>query len=386
MSSELVTPSGTRAGQATMVESARAVAEVRAMMLMAQEFPRSINVSRARMEDACKQYELAEVATFRMPRGGSQITGPSIHLARELAVCWGNITFDIKEMSRNDQLGQSEMFAYAWDLQTNVRSGNTFIVEHKMDVGSGTRKLVSMNDIYLNNANAAARRLREAIFGVIPRWFRVAALDLCKKTLVEKLDGKDGRADSKPLAYHIQTLIKNFAGLHVTVSQLEAKIGMPEAKWTADDVAALFVIGKSIQNGDTARDDEFPPVRVEAADLATAPDKDLLQKIKDSAVSMADVERNVAALNETMGLGATHVQRDTLKTLLSTLEYNTDLDGAELDDIRTLVGRNDITGLDSLTPGEATALILRLEEILTDSHPGHALDAVLAHLRDGQDQ
>jgi hypothetical protein len=74
------------------------------------------------MRESCSQKGLAERAFFRYSRGGSQITGPSVHLARELARCFGNVQYGIAELRRDDEHGESEMQAFAWDVQTNTRA------------------------------------------------------------------------------------------------------------------------------------------------------------------------------------------------------------------------------------------------------------------------
>ena len=75
--------------QATSIEQSRAIAQVQAMMIAAKQYPRDEGRARARMQDACGLMSLAERAFYRYPRGGEQVEGPSIHLARELARCWG---------------------------------------------------------------------------------------------------------------------------------------------------------------------------------------------------------------------------------------------------------------------------------------------------------
>src|SRR5690606_11464831 len=141
------------------------------------QIPRDLASAVAAMRESCSQPALAERAFFRFPRGGHVVTGPSVHLARELARCWGNVQYGVQEMRRDDAAGTSEMQAWAWDVQTNTRSSHTFIVPHKRDKRDGPEKLVDMRDIYENNANNAARRLREAIFAVVPMWFTEQAKD-----------------------------------------------------------------------------------------------------------------------------------------------------------------------------------------------------------------
>ena len=97
-----------RIGQGTAVEQSRAVAEVQAAIVVAQNCPRDINAAIAEMRQSCQQMFLAERAFFRYSRGSGSITGASVHLARELARCWGNIQYGLVEMRRDDEFGQSD--------------------------------------------------------------------------------------------------------------------------------------------------------------------------------------------------------------------------------------------------------------------------------------
>src|SRR5690348_2255114 len=161
-----------RASQATQVEQARAIAEVRAAVMIAMDRPRDRTAAINEMREVCGIQALAERAFFRVPRGGQTVNGESIHLARELARCWGNIDYGVKELARDDIRGQSELLAFAWDLQTNARSEIVFVIPHQKAVKGGNRPLTSTQEIYENNASFAGRRLRETIFSVLPVWFK----------------------------------------------------------------------------------------------------------------------------------------------------------------------------------------------------------------------
>jgi hypothetical protein len=248
-----------RIGQGTAVEQSRAAAEVQAAVVVAQQCPRNIQAAVAEMRESCKQQGLAERAFFRYSRGGSTVTGPSVHLARELARVWGNVQYGLFEMRRDDDYGQSEMQAFAWDVQTNSRNSSTFIVPHRRDTKNGSKQLTDMRDIYENNANNGARRVREAIFAILPPWFVEEAKELCNQTL------RDG--GGKPLAQRIADAIKVFEGLGVTADRIEARFDRESSKWTEHDVAQLLVIFKSIQRGEVTVDDEFPAPRVSAEEL-----------------------------------------------------------------------------------------------------------------------
>jgi hypothetical protein len=252
-----------RVGQATAVEQSRAVAEVQAAVIVAQQCPRSVTAAIEAMKDACSQIELAGEAFFEYPRAGETVSGPTVHLARELARCWGNIQYGIRELARDDFHGQSEMQAWAWDVQTNTRSSSDFIVPHKRDTKKGVKDLTDMRDIYENNANNGARRLREAIFTVLPVWFRARAEKLCLETM-EKGGGL-------PLAQRIADAVSAFEQLRVTPAQIAAKFGRATVDdLTAAHVARLGVIYTSIRQGTVTVAEEFPEEagRITVDDLA----------------------------------------------------------------------------------------------------------------------
>jgi len=248
-----------RVGQGTAVEQARAMAEVHAAMLIAREMPRDLASAIREMEMSCGQLALAERASYKFPRGGQNVAGPSVYLARELARCWGNIQYGITELRRDDEYGQSEMQAWAWDVQTNSRSSSTFIVPHKRDKRGGAERLTDMRDIYENNANNGARRLREAIFSVLPVWFVEQAKTMCAATLEN--------GGGVPLAKRVSDAVAAFKARGVSKERLERKLGKPSNDWNAFDVADLGVTFASLQRGEITIADEFPEERVTAAEV-----------------------------------------------------------------------------------------------------------------------
>lgn len=239
-----------RLGQATAVEQSRAVAEVQGAIILAQHRPRNKATAIAEMEESCRIVELAQSAFFKFPRGGQSVTGPSIHLARELARCWGNIDYGIKELARDDVHGQSEMLAFAWDLETNVRAETVFIVPHLRDARGKPQPLTDVRDIYENNANHGARRLREQIFAVLPRWFTEKAENICHQTLEH--------GGGEPLAVRAANMVKAFAEIGVSKARLEKKIGCSVDKIDPVILANLTVTYKSLKRGEVQIADEFP--------------------------------------------------------------------------------------------------------------------------------
>lgn len=251
-----------RVGQGTAVEQSRAQSEVYFRVRLAHDVPRDEDRAVAEMERVCTRLGFAEKAFYKLPRSGQSVEGPSVHLARELARIWGNIDYGVTELRQDDEYGQSEIQAYAWDLQTNARSQQTFIVPHKKDVGSSPRKLVKMQEIYENNANNGAKRVREAIFAVLPQWLVDDAQRMCRDTIA--------RGDGTPLEERVATAVAAFEReFGVTEAQLVAKVGRESARWDEQDVAGLTVTYKSLKAREVSKEQEFSAAgaKVSADDL-----------------------------------------------------------------------------------------------------------------------
>ncbi|MCQ8831837.1 hypothetical protein [Streptomyces malaysiensis] len=246
-------------GQATAIELSRAEAEVKAAVFVAKQNPRNRQAAQEEMRFACNQLAIAEKAFFSYPKAGQTVSGPSVHLARELALIWGNLQHGTMELSRDTALGQSEILAYAWDLERNSRSSQIFIAPHVRDTRSGKKNLTDLRDVYENNANLGARRLREAIYAVLPDYYTAEAIQICQQTLA--------KGDGASLDDRIEQEVSRYERVGVSVKQLETKVGRPRQKWDEQDVAKLGTIFRSVERGEMSRDEAFPPERITAAEI-----------------------------------------------------------------------------------------------------------------------
>ncbi|WP_422366376.1 hypothetical protein [Pelagibius sp.] len=289
--------------EATQVEIQRAIAQVQGALLVARSAPRDETKARERIKVACQVHELAAAAFFLYGRAGSQVTGPSIKLACELARCWGNIDYGVVELNRNDEKGESEMLAVAWDLETNTRSSTSFVVPHKRDKKGGAVVLTDMRDIYENNANAAARRLREMILKVIPHEVVEEAKAICRET-VEHGKGID-------LPERRKNCIGAFSGISVTREQIERKIGRSIDIATAQDLAALELIFNSIRNNETTRAEHFEDDRTPEIENALTKNKEAASQDggDPAAPENNDAERLQSAAREVATLGKDALQK-----------------------------------------------------------------------------
>lgn len=246
-----------------VVEASRAAQEVQAAVLMARKFPRDQVQAADRILQACQRYSLAEHAVYSYPRGGQQISGPSIRLAEAMAREWGNMQYGIVEQERRGD--ESAMLAYAWDLETNVMSRMEFKVKHYRDSNRGGKQtLTEERDIYEAVANNGARRLRACILKLLPGDVTDAAVRQCDETI---------RAQVKDLPTAIAQMLEAFASLGVTKEQIEKRLRHRIDATNSAEIVAMRRIFTSIQDGMGSPADYFELDQVEEQRPLTTAEK-----------------------------------------------------------------------------------------------------------------
>lgn len=219
--------------------TAREAQEVQAMVIMAKRFPRDERASMDRILNACTRLSLAEAAIYSFPRGGTEVSGPSIRLAECLAQAWGNVNFGYTELEQKN--GESQVMAFAWDLETNTRQSKIFSVPHVRHTTKGDYPLTDPRDIYELVANQASRRVRSCILAIIPGDVIEAAVKQCEVTL------KSG--NNVPLNERINNMVAKYAEFGITPEQLRGFIGKNVEAFTENDVVRLAKILRSIKDG-----------------------------------------------------------------------------------------------------------------------------------------
>ena len=241
------------------IEASRAIAEAQGKLVIAKRFPRDEVQAYNRVAQACQRKGIAEKAFYSYNRGGGTVSGPTIRFAEELARCWGNIDYGIKELSQDE--GKSEMQAYAWDLETNAQSVQNFTNPHIREVGGKAKILTSQRDIYEINANMGARRLRSRILAILPTDLVDMAINECKKTLAGNND--------EPLIDRVKKMIVAFGKLGVTQDQIEKRLGRKADTMTIDDFTDYIGIYNAIKQGESKISEWFEAEKV-ASDLTDA--------------------------------------------------------------------------------------------------------------------
>lgn len=223
------------------IEASRAVAEAQGKLLIAKRFPRDEVAAYTKAIEACRRKTMAEKAFYAYPRSGKTVEGPTIRFAEELARCWGNIDYGIKELSQDE--GKSELQAYAWDLETNAQSVQNFTNPHQREVGQKMVSLSSQRDIYENNANMATRRMRARILAILPAWYVEGCIAECKRTLAGKSD--------VPLVDRIKNLVINFKKYGVSQEMIERRLKRKAETMSADDFTEYVGIYNAIKEGES---------------------------------------------------------------------------------------------------------------------------------------
>ena len=241
------------------IEASRAIAEAQGKLVIAKRFPRDEVQAYNRVAQACQRKGIAEKAFYSYNRGGGTVSGPTIRFAEELARCWGNIDYGIKELSQDD--GKSEMQAYAWDLETNAQSVQNFTNPHIREVGGKAKILTSQRDIYEINANMGARRLRSRILAILPTDLVDMAINECKKTLAGNND--------EPLIDRVKKMVVAFDKIGVKQDQLEKRLGRKIDTMTIDDFTDYIGIYNAIKQGESKIAEWFEAEKV-ASDLTDA--------------------------------------------------------------------------------------------------------------------
>ena len=221
--------------------------EIQGMVFMAKQYPRDQFAAYQRIKQACERRSLAMIASYEYPRGGQKITGPSIRLAEVVAQNWGNMTYGVTELEQKQ--GESTCMAYAWDLETNVRSEKIFTVKHERSTKKGLQILDDSRDIYELVANMGARRQRACILAVIPKDVVDAAAEECDRTLSGK--------NTEPIIDRLKKMFDKFKSFGVTREMIEKKIGVKIDSFTEKDVMALIKVFNSLKDGMGKREDFF---------------------------------------------------------------------------------------------------------------------------------
>lgn len=267
-------------GAVVAMSTTREAQEVQAAVFMAKRFPRDENYAISRIAQTCQRKGLAEKAIYSYPKGGQNVTGPSIRLAEAIAQSWGNIQSGVVELEQRP--GESVCMSYCWDLETNTRDTKIFTVSHSIQTKKGAKMLTDPREIYEHVANQGARRKRACILAVIPKDVVDSAMEACQRTLASGI--------KEPLIDRLRKMVNVFqTELSVPLESIERYMGYKLDSFTEMDMVTLRGVYTAIKDGASKREDYFDLPKNERKEAIPAPETLPEKQPEPEQVSMSDL-------------------------------------------------------------------------------------------------
>lgn len=214
----------------------------------AKQYPR--NIKRAvdnSIAIATMDKETAETCTYSLPRGGKNISGPSVHLARMIAQNWQNLRVESKVV--NITATQIVSQAVCFDLETNYAV--KVEVRKRITDKYGKRFNDDMQVVTGNAANAIA--YRNAVFAVIPK----AVTDKVYGAARNMITG-DLSSEEKLIKRRMEAIKYFKENYEVTEGQILEVLGLNSVNQIKqDEIVRLIGLQQAIKDGDTTVAETF---------------------------------------------------------------------------------------------------------------------------------
>jgi hypothetical protein len=229
----------------TTAMQSNSVTEILGMIQVAKALPRGEMTAYTKIMHSCKRTAFAEKARYAFPRGGKQVSGASVNLAREMARAWGNIRYGMYIVRDDDK--SRLIRGWAWDLETNTR------VEYEDDFlkliyrKEGGWVVPDERDLRELTFRRGAILVRNCILQLMPSDYIEDALVAVKKTLTSKA-AKDPDAAKKAIA-------ASFVELGIGSEKIEKYLGHTLDECQPAEVAELRAIYQSMLDGQSKWED-----------------------------------------------------------------------------------------------------------------------------------
>lgn len=234
----------------------REQSEIQAAVFMARTNPRDELKSFNGIMKSCQRPSFAKTAMYTFPRGGTNVEGPSVDMARELARVWGNIQYEVRIVGETDR--DIHIKGVAWDVETNTRTAaeDKFakLVQRK-NKNTGVTEWVKPDERDLRELvnRRGAICVRNAILQLMPPDIVDEAMREVKQTRVAVARNEVGpnREDTA------RKIVLAFDGIGVTKEMLDAYLGHDVMIFTDEEYDTLQGIYKSISDGNSKREEYF---------------------------------------------------------------------------------------------------------------------------------
>jgi hypothetical protein len=252
-------------------------ANFNSMVEFAQRHPRNLmKVVENAIFVATMDDKTAETCNYTVPRGGKNLNGPSVHLARIIVQQYKNMRVESRVLRHDNKQVYAEAICFDVENNTAVRSEVT-----KSIVGS-LGKIYSNDMIITTGKAAAAIAYRNAVFDVVPKSIVDKVYQATKDLLTGNLK------DETKLATARLKAIKSFKDdFDVAESELLKSLGLNSVKQIKqEEVIVLRGMYRSLLDNVTTVAEMFGrltdkekdlknPVINTPENIVTKPEKDL---------------------------------------------------------------------------------------------------------------
>ena len=219
----------------------------------AKQYPRNLSlVKQNALAIVTLDKETAGTCRYTLPRGGKNISGPSVHLARILSQSYGNL----RVQTRLKEIGQNTVTAeaIAFDLENNYAVSTEV---SRSIVGNRGR----YNNDMINTTGLAASAIafRNAVFNVIPK----ALVNLCYEKAAEVITGD--LSDETKLIQKRNSMINYFIETYGVTKEevLTAAKVRTENQIKQEQMLDLRGLAQALKDGDVRVEEVFPTEVIE---------------------------------------------------------------------------------------------------------------------------
>lgn len=274
-------------------------ASVDIQIATAHQYPRNVlNATNDAIAIVQLNIETAEACRYALKRGTDKktgkakiISGPSVHLAKILAQCWGNMRLQAKVVDIDRKNKHITSQATAWDLQSNL----AIQIEVKRSI-AGKEGIFSDDMITVTGNAANSISLRNAIFAIVPRGLVDKVLNAANSFVIGDISD-----ETKLIARRKQVVETLRDTYKVTEQEIVEAVGRTAITHIdKDDILTLISIGTGIKDGDTTVDQAFrkkkeapPAIALEEVQVALE-----LNKGKLTTKEVADIQRIIDSKEE----------------------------------------------------------------------------------------
>jgi hypothetical protein len=217
----------------------------------AKKFPRDVKRSTLNaLAIATMDEETAMSCGYRVPRGGKEITGASVHLARIIAQNWGNLRVGMRVIGEDAKSVIAE--AFAWDLENNV----AIRVEVKRSILTKKNVRYGNDLITLTGMAAASIAFRNAVFSVVPKSVTTKIYKETRNLIsgdVSTIEKFQKRKSDMLSFYKSEYKVEEEQILRLLKIDTVDKI-------SKDDLIKMLEISQAIKDKDTTVEEVFNPI------------------------------------------------------------------------------------------------------------------------------